>query len=58
MCVSVTHHIEAQEDSTSTENITTLFKEAKILENQSKLDLALIVLNKPSKVLDSIAIYI
>lgn len=46
MFVSITHHIKAQIDSTSTENVTTLFKEAKILENQSKLDLALIVLNK------------
>jgi len=46
MCVSVTHHIQAQVDSSPAENITTLFKEAKILENQSKLDLALIVLNR------------
>lgn len=46
MFVSITHHIQAQIDSTSTENVTTLFKEAKILENQSKLDFALIVLNK------------
>lgn len=46
LCVSVTHHIQAQVDSTSTESINALFKEAKILENQSKLDLALVVLNK------------
>lgn len=40
------HHIQAQVDSTSTDNTTSLFKEAKTLENQSKLDLALVVLNK------------
>lgn len=46
MFTSIVHHVEAQIDSTTTENVTTLFKEAKILENQSKLDLALITLNK------------
>jgi signal transduction histidine kinase len=46
MFVSITHHVQGQSDSTSIENVTTLFKEAKTLENQSKLDLSLIVLNR------------
>jgi len=46
MLVINVEHLQGQIDSTSTENITTLFQEAKILENQSQLDLALIVLNK------------
>lgn len=40
------HQIQAQDDSIATENITTLFKHAKTLENQSKLDLALVILNR------------
>jgi len=44
--VSVFHHIKAQIDSTTTENITALFNDARKLENQSKLDLALVTLNK------------
>ncbi len=40
------HQIQGQVDSTATENITTLFQQAKTLKNQSKLDLALVILNK------------
>ena len=48
--VSIQHQVKAQVDSTSTVNITTYFDEARALQNQSKLDLALVTLNKAAEV--------
>lgn len=48
--VSIQHQVQGQIDTTSTKNITTYFDEARVLQNQNKLDLALVSLNKAAEI--------